>query len=106
MKRFRKLLPGLEGVMPGYQKDAKHTLDFLCSIVIYHGLHYVNAIFKCLRADFWEHSTFKENLENPKLSTEHPYDVHLRTLGKSPRSEKIWSAYQKQHLAHKSLCMQ
>lgn len=97
MKRFRKLLPGLEGVVPGYQKEAKYTLDFLCSMVIYQSFHYVNHIFKCLRADLWNDSTFKENLENPKLSTEHPYEVQLRMLGKTPRSEKIWSDYHKQH---------
>jgi len=97
MKKFKKLLPGYEDVVPTYREGAKYTLDFLCSMVFHQSLHYINAVFFGLRADLINGSTFGENLENPKTDSPHPYSRDHRRNAIFPKSEHIWADYQRQY---------
>ncbi|GEM_PF-2570216 len=97
MKHFRKLFPGHEDIVPAYKKEAKYTLDLLCSVVFYETLHLTNALVTCLRFDLLEHSTFRENVEHPKTGAKHPYDIKMDTQEIFPCSEKIWIDYQNKY---------
>jgi hypothetical protein len=97
MRHFRKLFPGHEDIVPAYKKQARYTLDLLCSAVLYETLHLTNALVTCLRFDLLAHSTFRKNIQYPKTDAPHPYDVKMDTEEIFPCSEKIWSEYQNPH---------
>jgi len=97
MRHFRKLFPGHQDIVPSYKKEAKYTLDLLCSAVIYETLHLTNTVITCLRFDLLTDSTFKENVKDPKTDAPHLYDVNMETQEIFPCSEKIWADYQNQH---------
>jgi len=97
MKKFRKLMPGYKTVVPAYREEAKYTMDFLCSMIFYQSLHYINALFLGLRADLINDSKFRENIESPKMDSPHPFSEDHKTGAIFPNSEYIWAEYQDQY---------
>lgn len=87
MKQFKN-------IVPGYDKEANYTLDFLPSVVIYQTLRSINYLLDFLRIDLLSDSTFEENVKNPK-SPDLPYILHPVTNTPYPKSEVIWGDYKR-----------
>lgn len=96
-RHFRKLFPGHEDIVPAYKKEAKFSIDLLCSAVIYETLHLTNVLITCLRFDLLKDATFEENIKYPRTNAPHPYHLNVDTQEIFPCSEKIWVDYQNQH---------